>query len=208
MWQILLLCICNKVLNHCCLWCRQVRWLAQCLFRSHFSQSDTTAKHKRYCSFGLVIPCFFYLPSVNQRSFSFCGSTFIFKVSPCSPSTRQVKLYLIKMLCSLPYSSPHIWFSLFVFCGWATASIQLNQSLLKRETIWVTFLHVVWYDKAAAGPVRNVSRQRATQKHGVFACYSHMHISRREQRERERERGVRGCRSYNRLFVNSAVTSH
>lgn len=71
------------------------------------------------------------------------------------------------MLCSLPNSSPHIWFSLFVFCGWAMTSIQLNQSLSKRETIWVTFLHVVWYDKAAAGPVRNVSSQRATQKR----CY-------------------------------------
>lgn len=98
-------------------------------------------------------------------TFSSCGSGFIFRVSPCSPSTRQVKLYLIKMLCSLPNSSHHIWFSLFVFCGWAMTSIQLNQSPLKRETIWVTFLHVVWYDKAAVEPVRNVSSQRAMQKH-------------------------------------------
>lgn len=165
------------------LYCRLVTWLILCLFESHFGQSKTTTKHNSYCSFSLVIPCFIDLPSVNQRSFSFCGSKFIFKVSPCSPSTRQVKLYLIKMLCSLPNSSPHIWFSLFVFCGWATTSIQLNQSLLKRETIWVTFLHVVWYDKAAAGPARNVSRQRATQKLTVFACYSHMHISFPSQRK-------------------------
>lgn len=99
-------------------------------------------------------------------------------MSPCSPSTRQVKFYLIKMLCSLPYSSPHIWFSLFVFCGWAMTSIQLNQSLMRRETIWVAFLHVVWYDKAAAGPARNVSRQRATQKHRcVSLLFTYMHIS-------------------------------
>ncbi len=132
---------------------------------SHFGHSNKNTKHNCCYSFGLVIPCFIDVPSVNQTSFSSCGSVFIFKVSPCSPSTRQVKLYLIKMLCSLPNSSPHIWFSLFVFCGWATTSIQLNQCLFKRETIWVTFLHVVWYDKAAAGPARNVSRQRATQKH-------------------------------------------
>lgn len=78
------------------------------------------------------------------------------------------------MLCSLPNSSPHTWFSLFVFCGWAMTSIQLNQSLLKRETIWVTFLHVVWYDKAAAGMCPHRGRCRNTV---MFACYSHMRIS-------------------------------
>lgn len=93
-------------------------------------------------------------PELTSKLCLRTGSEFICKVSPCSPSTRQVKLYLIKMLCSLPNSSPHIWFPLFVFCGWARTSTPLNQSLLKRENIWVTFLHVVWYDKAAAVPVR------------------------------------------------------
>lgn len=103
--------------------------------------------------FGLLMLCSVELPRVNQL-FLCPRSEFICRVSPCSPSTRQVKLYLIKMLCSLPNSSPHIWFPLFVFCGWARTSTPLNQSLLKRENIWVTFLHVVWYDKAAAAPVR------------------------------------------------------
>lgn len=93
-------------------------------------------------------------PKLASKLFLRPGSEFICKVSPCSPSTRQVKLYLIKMLCSLPNSSPHIWFPLFVFCGWAWTSTPLNQSPLKKENIWVTFLHVVWYDKAAAAPVR------------------------------------------------------
>lgn len=52
-------------------------------------------------------------------------------MSPSSPFTWQVKLYLIKMLCSLPNSSHHIWFSLFAFCGWAMTSIQLNQCFSK-----------------------------------------------------------------------------
>lgn len=175
-----------------------------CWLWSHFGQFITTAKCNSYCSFGLAVACFIDLLCVKQRSFSCCRSEFIFKVSPCSPCTRQVKLYLIKMLCSLPYSSPHIWFSLFVFCGWATTSIQLNQSLLKRETIWVTFLHVVWYDKAAAGPERNVSSQRATQK----LCYVCLLFTYSSSLPEPEKRGVLGPGSYNRVFVNSAVTSH
>lgn len=143
-------------------------------------------------------------PRVNQRDlFLSAAVKFIFRVSPCSPSTRHVKLYLIKMLCSLPNSSPHIWFSLSVFCGWAMTSIQLNQALLKRETIWVTFLHVVWYDKAAAGPARNVSSQRATQK--TLLCLLVIRIYTLASRAAD-ERGL-GSRRYNGLFVNSTVTS-
>ena len=47
-------------------------------------------------------------------------------------STRLVKLYLIKMLCSLPNSYFHMWFSLRVFCGWALTSTLLNQCFLKQ----------------------------------------------------------------------------
>lgn len=100
----------------------------------------------------------------------------------------KVKLYLIKMLCSLPNSSPHIWFSLFVFCGWAMASMQLNQSLLSSETIWVTFLHVVWYDKAAAGLARNVSRQRLERPLHLLVTRTCTQASTATvERERERE---------------------
>ena len=47
-------------------------------------------------------------------------------------SVRLVKLYLIKMLCSLPNSYFHMWFSLGVFCGWALTSTLLNQCFLKQ----------------------------------------------------------------------------
>lgn len=58
-------------------------------------------------SVGWVMLCLVELLQVNRRVFFLClWSKFICKVSPCSPSTRQVKLYLIKMLCSLPNSSP------------------------------------------------------------------------------------------------------
>lgn len=64
-------------------------------------QFMATVKGTVDCSFGLAMLRLVKLARVNQR-----GPGFICKVSPCSPSTRQVKLYLIKMLCSLPNSSP------------------------------------------------------------------------------------------------------
>lgn len=103
-------------------------------------------KQTNHCSFGHVWSSYPRLTSEARSLFAKCHLA----VHP----PRQVKLYLIKMLCSLPNSSPHIWFPLFMFCGWARTSTPLNQSLLKRENIWVTFLHLVWYDKAAAAPVR------------------------------------------------------
>lgn len=64
---------------------------------------------------------------------------------------------------------------LLILILWVGYDFHTAQSVpLERETIWVTFLHVVWYDKAAAGPARNVSSQRAAQKHCcvclLFTC--------------------------------------
>lgn len=128
-------------------------------------QCITSARCHGYREFQLVLLCFIHLFSVNQRTLFFLPSLSLFSESHITghPAGR-VKLYLIKMLSSLPNSSPHIWFSLFVFRGWAMISIQLNQSLLNRQPIWVTFLHVVWYDKAAAAPVRNASSLRAAHR--------------------------------------------
>lgn len=92
------------------------------LFWSHFVHANTKHSVLFFIWFSNVIFKSTYPVCVNQRAFSSSGSEFIFKVSPCSPSTRQVKHYLIKMLCSLPNSSLHIWFSLFVFRGWAATS--------------------------------------------------------------------------------------
>lgn len=120
--------------------------LAEIPICSRSLQFMANMKQTIHCSFGHVWSSYPRLTSEARSLFAKCHLA----VHP----PRQVKLYLIKMLCSLPNSSPHIWFPLFVFCGWARTSTPLNQSLLKRENIWVTFLHLVWYDKAAAAPVR------------------------------------------------------
>lgn len=53
---------------------------------------------------------------------------------------------------------------------WVGYGFHIAQSdPLEKETIWVTFLHIVWYDKAAVGPSRNVSSQGAVQKH-YYVC--------------------------------------
>lgn len=119
--------------------------------------------------------------------FSTRDLAFVFRVSPCTLSTRRVKLYLIKMLCSLPNSSPRIWFLLFVLRGWpatfhAAQSVPLvrKKKWGRRAGIWVTFLHAVWYDKAA-----EPARAGAAQK--PFAFYS------RWEREREALWVTTGC---------------
>lgn len=98
------------------------------MFWSHFVHANTKHPVLLFIWFSKVMFKSTYPVCVNQRAFSSSGSEFIFKVSPCSPSTRQVKQYLIKMLCSLPNSSLHIWFSLFVFRGWAATSMHSSIS--------------------------------------------------------------------------------
>ena len=88
---------------------------------------------------------------------------------------------------------------LLILILWVGYDFHTAQSVpLEKETIWVTFLHVVWYDKAAARPVRNVSSQRGDTE--TLLCLLVIHICTLASRARE-ERGW-GSQSYKRLFVN------
>lgn len=54
---------------------------------------------------------------------------------------------------------------------------------LENETIWVTFLHVVWYDRAAAGMCPHRGQWRNSLC--LLAVHIHMHISPWSQRREE-----------------------
>lgn len=70
-------------------------------------QCITSARCHGYREFQLVLLCFIHLFSVNQRTLFFLPSLSLFSESHITghPAGR-VKLYLIKMLSSLPNSSP------------------------------------------------------------------------------------------------------
>lgn len=80
---------------------------------------------------------------------------------------------LIKMLCSLPNSSSHIWFSLFWFCGWAMTSIQLNQSFLKGRPYGSHFYMLFGMTRQQQECVLTEGSTETL----MFACYSHEHAS-------------------------------
>lgn len=84
---------------------------------------------------------------------------------------------------------------------WVGYDFRTAQSVpVEKRTIWVTFLHVVWYDKAALEPAENMSSHRAMQEWAfLFVCYSHMHIT---------KLNIWGFLSWSRLFGDSAVTTH
>lgn len=86
---------------------------------------------------------------------------------------------------------------------WVGSGFHTAQSVPLAEggTIWVTFLHVVWYDKAA-GPAR--ARQRRERRRTRSLCT----YERRPPQPGKKKEGFLGFQSYNRLFVSTAVTSH
>lgn len=173
------------------------------LFWSHVVHANTKHPVLFFIWFSNVIFKSTYPVCVNQRAFSSSGSEFIFKVSPCSPSTRQVKQYLIKMLCSLPNSSLHIWFSLFVFRGWAATSTHSSISPSWKGGPYGSYFYMLFgmtrlqQDRWELGNTETLLR----------LLDSHTHIG-FPSRERERERDALGRWSYNRRFVNPTVSPH
>lgn len=88
---------------------------------------------------------------------------------------------------------------------WVGYGFHIAQSdPLEKETIWVTFLHIVWYDKAAAGP----SMECVLTKGSAETLLCLLVIPLCALSFRVREEGLSGSLIYSRLFVNSAVNSN